>query len=62
MIEVRSVTADGRALKAQFEFAAALEDARYVFYSWRDNHYVRFKPPPIGASSTLPAAQLTLSL
>lgn len=55
-IEVTSVTADGRADRAEFKFDKPLEDPSFVFYYWTDNEFRHFKPPPLGGVTHLPSA------
>ena len=58
-VEVLSVTADGRPLRARFRFAESLDAPRYQLYHWVDNHFRPYTPPPVGGRETLPKAILT---
>lgn len=53
--EIMAVTDDGRPETVAFHFATVLEDSTLRWLHWRDGVYAPFEPPPIGASTTLPA-------
>ena len=55
VIEIESVTSDGRPRTAIAHFAAPLEDPRYVWRRWQGHTYVAYTPPAIGARGTFPA-------
>ncbi len=55
-IEVLQLTADGRAERARFSFDQALDSPSFCFYAWRNEQFVKFTPPAVGASSVLPPA------
>jgi hypothetical protein len=57
-IEVRDVTADGRATSATFAFDTPLESPSFLFYYWENGHFKVFSPPPVGSSRTLPGATI----
>lgn len=61
-IEVLSVTDDGRPLRVRFDFAHPLEDPRYRYYHWVDNHFRPLQLPAIGESRTLPPAIMEMEL
>jgi hypothetical protein len=54
-IEVREVTADGRARSATFRFDRTLEADSLRFYAWSKQGFIRFLPPRVGESRNLPA-------
>ena len=57
-IEVLEVTDDGRPRRARFEFARPLDDPRYLFYHWVDNHFRPLGLPVVGSRKVLPRAVL----
>lgn len=54
-VEIRALTGDGRPARARFVFDHPLEAREYLWLVWRDDGYVPFTPPAIGASVTIPA-------
>jgi len=57
-IRVLRVTSDGRADRVSFRFDRPLDEDSFRFYAWRDRGFSAFAPPAIGASATLPAAEI----
>jgi hypothetical protein len=61
-IRVTSVTPDGRADRASFEFDTPLGDPQFVFYYWAEDGFRRFVPPPVGGVTHLPSAVVNWGL
>jgi hypothetical protein len=57
---VNALTEDGQPEDVTFRFGVALEDPSLRFARWERDRYVRFAPPPVGQSVTLPAARIPL--
>jgi hypothetical protein len=55
-IEVSDLTADGRPAEILAHFDVVLEDPSLLWLQWGTTGYLPFKPPPIGQTVTLPAA------
>ncbi len=58
IIEIESVTADGRPRSVLARFDRPLDDPSLVWRRWHKATYVPYVPPAMGASETLPAADL----
>jgi hypothetical protein len=56
--EVGATTADGRPAKVHFRFPVPLESSSLLFLYWKDDRYLKFEPPELGASVTLPAEDI----
>jgi len=56
VISITRLTTDGRPAEVAFRFAAPLESATHRWFVWRDDAFVPFTPPPIGATIRLQAA------
>lgn len=56
-VTVTALTEDGRPAATRWAFEAPLEDDRYVWLRWGDDHlgWTGFEPPAMGATVTLPA-------
>ncbi|HEY0734615.1 MAG TPA: CDP-alcohol phosphatidyltransferase family protein [Herpetosiphonaceae bacterium] len=57
-VSVVRLTADGRPAEVEFRFAAPLESAALRWFVWRDDAFVPFVPPPVGATIRLEPAAL----
>jgi hypothetical protein len=55
---VRRCSASGQPSEALVVFREPLESSRLIWMQWRGQGYVPFTPPPLGESTTLPAAEL----
>jgi hypothetical protein len=55
-IEVRDVTADGRAERVAFVFDEPLESPDFRFFHWTANGFAPFVPPALGTTRVLPRA------
>jgi len=55
-LEIKTVTADARPSIVEARFDRPLEDPIFIWRQWADTTFVPFKPPAIGESVTLPAA------
>jgi hypothetical protein len=56
--EVQSCSAGGPPNELRVTFREPLDSSRLIWMQWRGRGYVPFTPPPLGASTTLPAAEL----
>lgn len=56
VVSVVRLTADGRPAEVAFRFTAPLESATWRWFVWRDDAFVPFVPPPIGATIRLESA------
>ncbi|MCC7361829.1 MAG: hypothetical protein IT317_20265 [Anaerolineales bacterium] len=54
-VTILAQRSDGHPAAAAFRFAHALEDPGYVWVTWQARGYAPWTPPPIGATTTLPA-------
>lgn len=61
-IRVRDVTPDGRARRVAFEFEDDLDDPRFLFLYWSNNHFVPLPVPKVGHKTIAPAARVELGL
>ena len=59
---VRESTPDGRPKRVQFRFPTPLEAPDRMWLTWQGHKPVTWKPPPIGATSTLSPRYLLMSL
>lgn len=57
-VEVTKLTQDGRPAEVAFHFSVPLEDPSLKWLQWMDDGYVRFEPPAVGTTITLPAASI----
>jgi hypothetical protein len=57
---VNALAEDGQPRDVTFRFGVALEDPSLRWVRWERDGYVRFVPPPMGQSVTLPAARLPM--
>jgi hypothetical protein len=48
MVEILSLTPDGRPLVCDFRFREPLESSRYLWLTWRPGGFVTFEPPKLG--------------
>jgi hypothetical protein len=60
--EVMELTPDGRPAEVVVRFERDLSDRKLVFLRWEGHGYVRFVPPPEGASVVLPRVDLLTAL
>lgn len=56
VVSIARLTADGRPGEVAFRFAAPLESEALRWFVWRDNAFVPFVPPPVGATIRLEPA------
>jgi hypothetical protein len=57
-VRVRSCSASGQPSEALVVFREPLDSPGLIWMQWREHGYVPFTPPPLGQSTTLPAAKL----
>jgi hypothetical protein len=55
-VEIMQLTADGRPAEASFRFASPLEDSTLRWLRWAGQGYVRFVPPAVDDTCTVPPA------
>ena len=60
--EVLEVTSDSRPKKVLFTLEKKLEDPGYVWLIWEGAGFIRFVPPALGQSVTLPAINYNQAL
>ena len=56
ILTVNALTADGRPLNIDIQFARALEDPSFLWVQWLGSRSERFVPPRVGERTVLPAA------
>lgn len=61
-IEILGVEADGRANRVRFTFERDLDDPTFKVVRWGEDSYVDMQLPKVGATISVPAAQLPLEI
>jgi hypothetical protein len=54
-VEILALTRDARPERVRFQFDRSLDDPRYLWLEWRDDDFVPYQPPAVGAGQSLAA-------